>query len=144
VARRLFVPMALTIWFAMAASYLVSMTIDPVLSMRFLRARRPDGSDEEPGTRAGGAMARVERSSSRLLDRLDAGYQRLLELALQRRRWVLGTITVLFVLSMGAARLFGSSSFRGTEEGPSSFPCKEPKGAPVRIPPPRPQEAASG
>src|SRR5438552_3671610 len=63
VARRLFVPMALTIVFAMAASYLVSMTIDPVLSMRFLRARRPDGADEEPGTRAGGAMARVERSN---------------------------------------------------------------------------------
>src|SRR5438309_1779718 len=104
VARRLFVPMALTIVFAMAASYLVSMTIDPVLSMRFLRARRPDDADEEPGTRAGGAMARVERSSSRLLDRLDAGYQRLLELALQRRRWVLGTITVLFVLSMEIGR----------------------------------------
>src|SRR5256885_1097411 len=118
VARRLFVPMALTIVFAMAASYLVSMTIDPVLSMRFLRTRRPDGADEAPGTRAGGAMARVERSSSRLLDRLDAGYQRLLELALQRRRWVLGTITVLFVLSMGAARFIGSGCFSATHANP--------------------------
>ena len=133
VARRLFVPMALTIVFAMAASYLVSMTIDPVLSMRFLRARRPDGADEEPGTRAGGAMARVERSSSRLLDRLDAGYQRLLELALQRRRWVLGTITVLFVLSMGAARLIGSEFFPATDESQFSITVQEPQGTSVQI-----------
>src|SRR2546430_2648832 len=133
VARRLFVPMALTIVFAMAASYLVSMTIDPVLSMRFLRARRPDGADEEPGTRAGGAMARVERSSSRLLDRLDAGYQRLLELALQRRRWVLGTITVLFVLSMGAARFIGSEFFPATDESQFSITVQEPQGTSVQI-----------
>src|SRR5206468_11394157 len=90
-------------------------------------------ADEEPGTRAGGAMARVERSSSRLLDRLDAGYQRLLELALQRRRWVLGTITVLFVLSMGAARLVGSEFFPATDGSQSSVTLQEPQGTSVQI-----------
>ena len=100
VARRLFVPMALTIVFAMAASYLVSMTIDPVLSIRFLRARKTDDEEEKRRGTVGRMMAPLERSSERMLNRLDAAYQRILEVALQRRRWVLVGITVLFAVSM--------------------------------------------
>src|SRR5438128_456372 len=133
VARRLFVPMALTIVFAMAASYLVSMTIDPVLSIRFLRARKTDEEEEKRRGAVGRMMAPLERSSERMLNRLDAAYQRILELALQRRRWVLGGITVLFAVSMYAARYIGSEFFPATDESQFSITVQEPQGTSVQI-----------
>src|SRR3989442_6188646 len=99
--------MALTIVFAMAASYLVSMTIDPVLSIRFLRARKTDEEEEKRQGTVGRMMAPLERSSERMLNRLDAAYQRILELALQRRRLVLVGITVPFAVSLDSGPVHG-------------------------------------
>src|SRR5256712_844699 len=133
VARRLFVPMALTIVFAMAASYLVSMTIDPVLSIRFLRARKTDKDEEKRQGTVSRMMAPLERSSERMLNRLDVAYQRILEVALQRRRWVLVGITVLFAVSMYAARYIGSEFFPATDESQFSITVQEPQGTAVQI-----------
>src|SRR3989449_164541 len=133
VARRLFVPMALTIVFAMAASYLVSMTIDPVLSIRFLRARKTDDEEKKRQGTVGRMMAPLERSSERMLNRLDAAYQRILESALQRRRWVLVGITILFAVSMYAARYIGSEFFPATDESQFSITVQEPQGTAVQI-----------
>src|SRR3989449_477683 len=133
VARRLFVPMALTIVFAMAASYLVSMTIDPVLSIRFLRARKTDDEEEKRRGTVGRMMAPLERSSERMLNRLDAAYQRILEIALQRRRWGLVGITILFAGSIYAARYIGSGFFPATAESHVRLPLPEPPGTSVQI-----------
>src|SRR3989442_7956122 len=125
--------MALTIVFAMAASYLVSMTIDPVLSIRFLRARKTDKDEEKRQGTVGRMMAPLERSSERMLNRLDAAYQRILEFALQRRPWVLVRITVLFAVSMYAARYIGSAFFPAADENPFSITPPEPQGTPLQI-----------
>jgi CzcA family heavy metal efflux pump len=133
VARRLFVPMSLTIVFAMSASYLVSMTVDPVLSMRLLRARKPDGEPDKPRSGVGRFMARLERSSEDLMSRLDTGYQRILDAALQRRRWVIVSITALFVVSLGAARFIGSEFFPATDESQFEVLVQEPQGTAVQV-----------
>ncbi len=136
VARRLFVPMALTIVFAMSASYIVSMTVDPALSIRLLRARKTgsDGEEEEgPRTALGRVMARVERGSERLLDRLDAAYQRILDRSLQRRRWVVAGIGVLFAVSMFSARYIGSEFFPTTDESQFTVLIQQPQGTAVQI-----------
>src|SRR3989442_3757379 len=133
VARRLFVPMSLTIVFAMSASYLVSMTVDPVLSMRLLRTRTRDGEPDKPRSAVGRVMARLEHSSDDLISRLDIRYQRILEFALQRRRWGLVGITVPFPVSMYAARYIGSEFFPATDESQFSITVQEPQGTAVQI-----------
>jgi CzcA family heavy metal efflux pump len=131
VARRLFAPMALTIVFAMSASYLVSMTVDPVLSIRLLRARRDDGPDGPRGT-AGRLMARLERAAEQRLNYLDAAYRRLLELALERRRRVLAGIGALLVVSAVAGRSIGTEFFPATDESQFTVLLQEPQGTAVQ------------
>src|SRR5712671_344035 len=48
VSRSLFVPLSLAVGFAMAASYLLSSTLVPVLSVWFLRDARPDDKEKGP------------------------------------------------------------------------------------------------
>src|SRR5207302_7768857 len=91
VAQRRFVPMALTIIFALGASYVVSMTIDPVLSTKLLRAGVPN-------IEGGGIVARFNRWSEGLMDGLDLGYQRALGWTLRHRGVVLAGIGVVFAL----------------------------------------------
>src|SRR5205807_2496097 len=104
IAQRLFVPMALTIIFALGASYVVSMTIDPVLSTKLLRAGVPN-------VEGVGIVARVNRWSERLMDGLDLGYQRALGWTLGHRAVVLAGIGVVFAHSVAAARGIGTEFF---------------------------------
>jgi CzcA family heavy metal efflux pump len=133
VARRLFVPMSLTIVFAMSASYLVSMTVDPALSLRLMRARKPGEEDEAPRSVVGRIMHRLERSSERRLDRLDDLYQRVLDLVLRRRWWVVGGIAALFAVSLFAARYIGSEFFPTTDESQFTVQIQQPQGTAVQV-----------
>lgn len=133
VAQRLFVPMAMTIVFAMSASYFVSMTVDPALSLRVMRVRKEGEEDEGPRSLVGRVMHRAEKSSERRLDRLDAFYQRVLDLALTRRWWVVGGITALFAVSLFAARYIGSEFFPTTDESQFSVQIQQPQGTAVHI-----------
>src|SRR3989442_15551184 len=117
----------------MPASYLVSMTVDPVLSMRLLRTRTRDGEPDKPRSAVGRVMARLEHSSEDLMSRLDTGYQRILDVALQRRRWVILSITALFVISLGAARFIGSEFFPATDESQFEVLVQEPQGTAVQV-----------
>jgi len=132
VARRLFVPMALTIAFAMAASYFVSMTVDPALSLRVMRVRR-EGEEDEPRSLIGRIMHRMEQSSERRLNRLDDFYHRVLATALERRWWVVGGITALFAVSLFAARYIGSEFFPTTDESQFTVQIQQPQGTAVQI-----------
>src|SRR3989449_5114696 len=82
IAQRLFVPMALTIVFALGASYVVSMTIDPVLSTKLLRAGTPN-------TAGSGIVPRFNRWSEGFMNRLDEGYQQALGWTLRHRPVIL-------------------------------------------------------
>ena len=66
VSRSLFVPLALAVGFAMAASYLLSSTLVPVLSTWILREHPPEGED------APSLLHRVRDALSRILNRLFA------------------------------------------------------------------------
>ncbi len=66
VSRSLFVPLSLAVGFAMAASYLLSSTLVPVLSTWILREHPPEAED------APSLLHRVRDRFSRILDRLAA------------------------------------------------------------------------
>jgi CzcA family heavy metal efflux pump len=126
IAQRLFVPMALTIIFALGASYFVSMTIDPLLSLRLLRS----GSGKAP--EGPGPVARFLRWSEALMDGIDAGYQAGLEWTIRRAGLVLMAIAVIFVISVLAARGIGSEFFPATDESQFSIQFRAPEGTAVQ------------
>lgn len=70
VAQKLFVPLAMTIVFAMMASYFVSMSVDPVLSVFLSQKKKEQG--------------RLARWCERAFLGLEEGYRRLLEGTLRR------------------------------------------------------------
>ncbi|HLJ60478.1 MAG TPA: efflux RND transporter permease subunit [bacterium] len=126
IAQRLFVPMALTVIFALAASYVVSMTIDPLLSLRLLRSTT---GGEIAGT---GVFPRLARWSERTMEAIDAQYLRSLEWTLRRSPLVLGAIAAAFVMSLFAARGIGSEFFPATDESQFSVQVQAPQGTAVQ------------
>src|SRR5712671_1759385 len=65
VSRSLFIPLSLAVGFAMAASYLLSSSLVPVLSTWILRAHTPD--DEKGGP---SLLARLRENLGRILEKL--------------------------------------------------------------------------
>ncbi len=126
IAQRLFVPMALTIIFALGASYVVSMTIDPVLSTKLLRAGTPN-------TEGSGVVARFNRWSEGMIDRLDEGYQHALGWTLGHRAVVLAGIGVVLVISLVAARGIGTEFFPTVDESQFQVTLEAPQGTAVQV-----------
>jgi len=89
VSQKLFVPLSLTIIYAMMASYFVSMSIDPVLSIAWIRQ----------ATTTPGPPGRLER----MVQGLEQGYQSALEFCL-RRRWI---PSLVLLLCLGSALWLG-------------------------------------
>jgi CzcA family heavy metal efflux pump len=123
IAQRLFVPMALTIVFALAASYVVSMTIDPVLSTKLLRPIVP--------VSRGGWVGRLAQWSEDLMTRLDEGYQAVLGWTLDHWGAVLAAIAAAFLVSVAAARGIGTEFFPPTDESQFSISVQAPQGTSV-------------
>lgn len=117
VAKNLFVPLALTITFALVMSFFVSRTATPLLCLYWLKSSHP--------TRGlSGALTRA-------LDRLDAAYGRMLGAVLQRRVSVVVAIMALFAASFLLLRFIGSEFFPASDEGQFSISYKAPIGTRV-------------
>jgi multidrug efflux pump subunit AcrB len=99
-ARALFVPLSMAVGFSMLASYLLSSTFVPVVSVWLLRhVRQP----VTPALRAEDASAACDRSASHasgatFVERLRSGYQRVLEHLVRWR----GTVVVGYLAVAGA------------------------------------------
>jgi CzcA family heavy metal efflux pump len=87
VSAKLFVPLALTISFAMIASYFVSLTVDPVLSITWKAAQRTVPEHEMTG---------INRLLGKMYDRMESIYERLLA-------WVARRSWLIFLGVLGAA-----------------------------------------
>jgi multidrug efflux pump subunit AcrB len=127
ISQRLFVPMALTIVFALSASYIVSMTMDPILSIKLLRAAPGTG-----GPQAQGAVARFVRWSEGIMQALDERYQRALRWTLSHASAVMAGIALVFLISIFAARGIGSEFFPDTDESQFSVDTQVPQGTAVQ------------
>ncbi len=104
IVSKFFLPLSLTVAFALLASLLVSITIIPVLASAFIK-RRPSRGEQDPEPRAGEAPVEVEddaedeeflEGESRRLRRARNGRRGVL-------RWILGLLVVLAALGVGAA-----------------------------------------
>ena len=108
-----------TMAFAIAVSLVVSFTLTPSLSARWLgRGRKAAGpavdslGHEEPAP-AGPAAAEHDRG--RVYNALDGGYRWLLERAL-RRRWVVVVLTLLTLVSIGPLGAAVNKNFLPTDD----------------------------
>ncbi len=90
---------ALTITVAVLISLFVAFTLDPMLSARFVKARRP-GEPHGGGRVAGRLRAAFERT--------DRFYARTLDWVLRHRLPTIGAAALLFFASLGLAKTLGT------------------------------------
>jgi hydrophobe/amphiphile efflux-1 (HAE1) family protein len=120
IARFLFLPLAMTIAFALITSFFVSRTVTPLLCLYWLKGR---GHDEEQRGVAG--------TITGWLDSLDHGYAKVLKWTLSHRLVTVLTIVALFVSSLFLRKKIGSEFFPETDEGQFSIIYKTPIGTRV-------------
>jgi hydrophobe/amphiphile efflux-1 (HAE1) family protein len=120
VARNLFIPLALTITFALTTSFFVSRTVTPLLCLQVLKTH-PGGV---PKTGIVGAI-------TRLLDAVDERYARMIRWVLRHRLLVVSSILGLFVGSLFLSKQIGSEFFPDADESQFSVNFKTPIGTRV-------------
>src|SRR5437588_374585 len=119
IARNLFLPLALTISFALIMSFFVSRTVTPLLCLQILRA-------EHAHDRTGVAGWIVRR-----LEGMDDAYARALRWVLGHRALTVCGILAFFVLSLGIKRFIGTEFFPDTDESQFTLLYKTPIGTRV-------------
>jgi len=121
IAGFLFVPMALAVVFAMTASFILSRTLVPTLSLYLLK---PHGHMAEGDH----LLARVQRSFERGFDQVKEQYRNLLALAMTRRRpFTLGFLGVV-TASMLLFPFLGRDFFPSVDSGQITLHARTPAG----------------
>ena len=131
VAGFLFVPMALSVVFAMIASFILSRTLVPTMAMYLLKPHRPEGENRhlagEPRSR--NPLVRFQRGFERRFEKIRESYLGLLNRALEARRpFIIGFLAVV-VLSFGLLPFLGSNFFPSVDSGQIAMHVRVPVGA---------------
>jgi hydrophobe/amphiphile efflux-1 (HAE1) family protein len=119
VARNLFMPLALTIAFALTMSFFVSRTVTPLLCLKVL-----ERGEQEPRRGLGAGITRA-------LAALDAAYARSLGWVLGHRAITVGLILAAFGVSLFLKRSIGTEFFPDTDEAQITVNFKAPIGTRV-------------
>ena len=119
VAKNLFLPLALTITFALVMSFFVSRTVTPLLCLRYLQAEKR-GKGHPIANAVNGA-----------LDRLDDSYARGLGWVLRHRGLVIVVILAGFASSLLLSKRIGREFFPDSDESQFSINYKAPVGTRV-------------
>ncbi|HUK65326.1 MAG TPA: efflux RND transporter permease subunit [Anaeromyxobacteraceae bacterium] len=122
VARNLFVPLALTIAFALIMSFFVSRTVTPLLCLRHLRA-------EEHRASSLGMKGYVAKK----LEALDDAYASALRFVLRNRFKVIAAIALFFAASLALFSRIGKEFFPDSDESQFQIIYKTPIGTRVEL-----------
>ena len=112
VAGFLFVPMAMSVVFAMIASFILSRTLVPTMAMYLLRPHAVGAAAP-----SGNALMRVQKRFETGFERLRESYRNLLALAMIRRRLFVTGFLGLVLVSFGLAPFLGSNFFPSVDTG---------------------------
>jgi CzcA family heavy metal efflux pump len=131
VAGFLFVPMALSVVFAMIASFVLSRTLVPTMAMYLLKPHRPGDEDAHlagtPNSR--NPLVRFQRGFEHRFEKIRADYVGLLRRALGARKpFLLGFLAVV-VLSFGLVPMLGSNFFPSVDSGQIAMHIRVPVGS---------------
>ena len=131
-SRLLFIPLTFTISFSLFASFLVSRTVTPLLCFHWLKGEHEARQKSAAGP--GGLKARLDRVfawSGTVLDRMDALYQRQLELGARHRKTLIGGILVMLASALVILPLVGSEFFPESDESQFLVQVRAPVGTRV-------------
>ncbi|HET6284692.1 MAG TPA: efflux RND transporter permease subunit, partial [Polyangia bacterium] len=131
VARNLFVPLALTISFALATSFFVSRTVTPLLCLYMLRSHVPETAGAPASGSVKTALGGFGAALTRVFDRGDEGYAGMLRWVLRHRLMTVSAILLAFGLSMLVKSRIGTEFFPDTDESQFSVSFKAPIGTRV-------------
>ena len=130
VAGFLFVPMALSVVFAMIASFILSRTLVPTMAMYLLK---PHQTEEEAAHEAHepsrNIFVRFQRGFEQRFERIRHGYVGLLNRTLGARVPFLIGFMAIVVLSFGLTPLLGSNFFPSVDSGQIAMHVRVPVGA---------------
>jgi multidrug efflux pump subunit AcrB len=119
VGRNLFLPLAMTIAFALIMSFFVSRTVTPLLCLQLLKTH----SGEAPKGLAGALI--------RFFDRIDEFYAGMLGWVLRHRLITVTAILGLFALSLALRSKIGTEFFPDSDEGQFNISFYTPIGTKV-------------
>ncbi|MCL4478880.1 MAG: efflux RND transporter permease subunit [Deltaproteobacteria bacterium] len=127
IAKLLFEPFALTISFALIASYFVSLTVIPVLTKKYLKP------EKEYSVQSKRLHERIFARSKSFFDGIDNAYQSALQWALSHKKIVVYGIGGFFVVSLLLVKFIGTEFFPETDESQFSIVMRSPIGTRLRI-----------
>ncbi|MFZ3032753.1 MAG: efflux RND transporter permease subunit [Parvibaculum sp.] len=129
IAGFLFVPMALSVVFAMIASFLLSRTLVPTMAMYLLRPHAPGHSHEagEPGP-SQNRLILLQRSFEKRFEHLREAYAGLLERALDNRTPFIIGFMVCVLLSFLLVPFLGQNFFPAVDAGSITMHVRAPVG----------------
>ncbi|KQM21362.1 efflux RND transporter permease subunit [Novosphingobium sp. Leaf2] len=128
VAGFLFVPMALSVIFAMIASFILSRTLVPTMAMYLLKphVHRPDAHDDSAPPR--NPLVRFQHGFEARFEKIRGGYIGLLKRALDSRKpFMIGFLAVV-VISFGLLPFLGSNFFPSIDSGQIAMHVRLPVG----------------
>jgi multidrug efflux pump subunit AcrB len=124
ISKFLFTPLAFAAVMAVAASYLMSMTVVPAMARKIL-------AEVEHGVEPRGFWERLRAAFRRSFDRVDAAYERGLRRALAHRGVVLLFLAGLFGISLLLVPRLGTEFFPETDESQFTIRIRAPVGTRV-------------
>jgi hydrophobic/amphiphilic exporter-1 (mainly G- bacteria), HAE1 family len=130
VSKYLFTALAMGVVLALAASYLVAMSVVPLFCSRFIKTAH--GSEAE-GERGGGWLQRMLAPFNRAYDRLLAKYDEAIEKALDYPKMTVGVIMGVFVVSLALSPLLRVAFFPRTDPGQFVISIKAPSGTRIEL-----------
>jgi CzcA family heavy metal efflux pump len=115
VAGYLFQPMALSVVFAMVASFILSRTFVPTMAMYLLRQHQAHGHEGPKPTR--NPFVRFQRGFEARFAAVREGYRNLLAMAMVHRKLFVTALMGAVVLSFALAPFLGSNFFPSVDSG---------------------------
>jgi len=128
----LFVPLALSVVFAMIASFILSRTLVPTMAMYLLKPHvaHDDAALHDAGTPASrNPLVRFQRGFERQFEKVRSGYIGLLERALGARKMFVIGFLVCVCLSFLLAPFLGENFFPSVDAGQMALHVRAPVGS---------------
>ncbi len=122
IAKLLFIPLVITISVSLFASFFVSRTVTPLLCYKALSGER----EVDPNSRK--LADRLQLKTKRILDGIDASYEKFLAIALRNRKKVILGIVGFSALSFILTQFIGSEFFPDADENQFTVNVRMPVG----------------
>ncbi len=122
IAKLLFIPLTITIAVALFGSFFISRTITPLLCLRFLP---PEKAMDRTSRKLPDRMRIFFHD---LIDRIDQGYEKMLEWALGHRKLIIISILAIATASVFLFKFIGTEFFPDQDESVFTVSVKNPVG----------------